>query len=319
MKNIYLRISVLLITTLFSVFLLLNYCTGMKNPDRPIPDEKEAGTFITVRDGIKIFVYEFVPISDFKNTIYIISGITGINHKNEKDIIHLLSNNENRVIVIHPRGTGYSEGKRGDNSDLSDFIRDYAEIIKSDKYYQDGTRKIILFGHSMSCAIAIKVADEIEKTDGLILVNPPYKLKSAKGMSPGFGDYFKYIGYYIFAPHVPIVNMAGDPSIIENESDRNESEARINDPLLVKYFSMRFMSESKKIMNTMVENAQKADFPLLLLYGENDMIVDKAGCDEIFATWKNQNKKYEIIKGGSHGKSTVVNGAEIMIKWMESI
>jgi alpha-beta hydrolase superfamily lysophospholipase len=79
------------------------------------------------------------------------------------------------------------------------------------------------------------------------------------------------------------------------------------------------MSESKKIMNTMVENAQKADFPLLLLYGENDMIVDKAGCDEIFATWKNQNKKYEIIKGGSHGKSTVVNGAEIMIKWMESI
>ncbi len=75
----------------------------------------ETGTFITVKDGIKIFVYEFIPVSDFKNTIYIISGITGINHKSEKDIIELLSNNENRVVVIHPRGTGYSEGKRGDN------------------------------------------------------------------------------------------------------------------------------------------------------------------------------------------------------------
>ncbi len=36
----------------------------------------------------------------------------------------------------------------------------------------------------------------------------------------------------------------------------------------------------------MVKNSQQADYPLLLLYGENDMIVDKAGCDEIFTAWK---------------------------------
>ena len=89
--------------------------------------------------------------------------------------------------MIHPRGTGYSEGKRGDNPDLSDFIGDYIEIIKGDKYYQDSNHKIILFGHSMSCAIALKVAGELQKTDGIILVNPPYKLKSAKGMTPGCG------------------------------------------------------------------------------------------------------------------------------------
>jgi len=304
---------------LLSIFILLNYCTGMKNPDRPIPAENEESNFITVQDGLKIFVYEYVPVSDFKNTIYIISGITGINHKSEKDIIELLSNSENRVVVIHPRGTGYSEGKRGDNSQLSDFIGDYAEIIKGDKYYKESNRKTILFGHSMSCAIALKVAEELQKTDGLILVNPPYKLKSAKGMSPGFGDYLKYIGYYIFAPHVPVVNMAGDPSIIENDADRKESEARINDPLLVKYFSMSCMAESKNTMDTMGENVQKADYPLLLLYGENDMIVDKAGCDEIYYAWKGKNKNYVIIKGGSHGKSTVVKGAEIIIKWIESI
>ncbi len=246
MKKIYLRLSLILIAFLLSLYILLNFCTVVKNPDRPIPAVNDAGTFVTVRDGIKIFVYEFVPASDFKNTIYIISGITGINHKSEKDIIEFLSNNENRVVVIHPRGTGYSEGKRGDNSDLSDFIGDYAEIIKRDTYYRDSNRKIILFGHSMSCAIALNVAGEMQKTDGLILVNPPYKLKSAKGMTPGFGDYLKYIGYYIFAPHVPVVNMAGDPSIIENEADRRESEIRINDPLLVKYFSMRYMSAIKK-------------------------------------------------------------------------
>jgi alpha-beta hydrolase superfamily lysophospholipase len=230
-----------------------------------------------------------------------------------------LSNNENRVVVIHPRGTGYSEGKRGDNSDLSDIIGDYTEIIKSDKFYNESNRKIILFGHSMSCAIALKVAGELQKTDGIILVNPPYKLKSAKGMTPGVRDYLRYIGYYIFAPHVPVVNMSGDPSIIENEADRRESEVRSNDSLLVKYFSMHYMSESKKIMDAMVKNARLADYPLLLLYGENDIIVDKAGCDEIYSAWKNQKKNYEIIKEGSHGKSTVMIGAKIISQWIEGI
>jgi len=309
--------SILSAFILFSTLLMLISCTGMKNLNRPIPADNEPGTFITMRNGIKIFVYEYTPVSDFKNTIYIISGITGINHKSEKDIIELLSNNENRVVVIHPRGTGYSEGTRGDMADISDFIADYVEIIKGDKYFNDFNRKTILFGHSMSCAIALEVAVKLQKTDGLILVNPPYKLKSAKGMSPGFGDYLKYIGYYIFASHVPVVNMAGDPSIIENEADRIESETRINDPLLVKYFSMRCMKELKKIMNAMVENALQADYPLLLLYGDNDKIVDKTGCDEIFTAWKGQNKNYEIIKGGSHGKSTVLKGAEVLINWME--
>jgi alpha-beta hydrolase superfamily lysophospholipase len=304
---------------MFLVFILLISCTGMKNLDRPIPDKNETGSFVIVRDRIKIFVYEYVPASDFKNTIYIISGITGINHKSEKNLIELLSYNENRVVVIHPRGTGYSEGSRGDNSDLSDFIGDYAEIIKGNKYYHDSNRKTILFGHSMSCAIALKVAGELHKTDGLILVNPPFRLKKAKGMTPGVGDYLRYICYYIFAPHVPIVNMSGDSSKIENEADRKESEVRGNDSLLIKYFSIRYMSESKKIMDAMVENARQADYPLLLLYGDNDMIVDKAGCDEIFASWKSQNKNYEIIKGGSHGKSTVLKGVEIILKWINSI
>ena len=130
-------------------------------------------------------------------------------------------------------------------------------------------------------------------------------------------DYLKYIGYFLFAPHVPIVNMAGDPSIIENESDRRESVERNNDPLLVKYFSMRYMSESKKIMDAMVKNARLAVYPLLLLYGENDMTVDKAGCDEIYSAWKDKNKNYEIINGGSHGKSTLLKGSEIIMKWVE--
>jgi alpha-beta hydrolase superfamily lysophospholipase len=319
MKCIELKCSILPKSALFLISLILISCHGMRNLGRPIPKMNEPGSFVTVRDGLKIFVCEYVPVSDFKNTVFIISGITGINHNSEKDIIELLSNNENRVVVIHPRGTGYSEGKRGDNSDLSDFIGDYVEIIKSDNCYQDRNRKIILFGHSMSCAIALKVSEELHILGGIILVNPPYKLKPAKGMTPDTGDYLRYIGYYIFAHHVPVVNMAGDPSVIENIADRTESEIRNSDPLLVKYFSMHYMAESKKIMDTMVNSARQSECPLLLLYGENDTIVDKTGSDEIYSAWKGQKKNYSIVPGGSHGKSTIVRGAEIIMNWIESI
>lgn len=290
----------------------------MKNLERPIPKDNEEGSFITVKDGTKIFVYEYVPKNEYKSTIFIISGITGINHKSDKDIIEKLSNNKNRVVVIHPRGTGYSEGKRGDISDFSDFIGDYVEIIKGDKSYQDSKGKRILYGHSMSCAVALVVADKLQKIDGLILINPPYKLKSAKGMSPSIGDYLKYISYYLFAPHVPIVNMAGDPSIIENENDRRESELRNNDPLLVKYFSMYYMFKSKKLMDNMGEYAKKAEYPLLLVYGMKDSIVDKKGCDEIFKYWKDSEKKYVLIENGPHGKETIIKAKEDIINWIDT-
>ncbi|PKO98906.1 MAG: hypothetical protein CVU13_07175 [Bacteroidetes bacterium HGW-Bacteroidetes-8] len=290
--------------------LILTSCSGMKNLERALPKEGEAGSFVAVRDGLKIFVYEYVPESNFLNTIYIISGITGINHKEERDIIEKLSNNENRVVVIHPRGTGYSEGKRGDGKNLDDFIGDYVEIIKSDEFYNDRTGKVILYGHSMSCAVALVVGNELQKIDALIMVNPPYKLKPVKGMSPGFGDYLKYIGYYIFAPHIPIVNMGGDPATIEDDADREESYKRNRDTLLVKYFSMHYMNESKRVMDAMVRNARLADYPLMLIYGERDKLVEKAGCDEIFAAWRGENKKYIVISGGSHGKSTAIKSIE---------
>jgi len=245
-----------------------------------------------------------------------ISGITGINHKNEEDIINILSCNKNRIVVVHPRGTGYSEGERGD-TDPNEIIEDYCEIIKGDSTYLAGNEKIFLFGHSMSCAFALEVAVKLPGTDGLILVNPPYKLKPAKGMSPGITDYLKYVGYFVFARHSPVVNMAGDPSVITDEADRLESEQRNKDPLLVKYFSMHCMVESKRIMAAMVENAKKADFPLLLLYGDNDNIVDRSGCDEIFLAWKSQNKCFKLVKGGSHGKSTVIKSAEDISIWIE--
>ncbi|MCX6224921.1 MAG: alpha/beta fold hydrolase, partial [Bacteroidia bacterium] len=259
----------------------------------------------------------YKPQEKYASTIFIVSGITGINHIKENDIIQLLSNNQHRVVVIHPRGTGYSDGKRGDLTDFTDFINDYVEVITQDPDYISKHRKILLFGHSMSTAVALAVAAKMENVGGVILVNPPYLLKKAKGMSPNFGQYLKYAFYYIFARHTPIVNMAGDPSKIDNEDDRKESESRVNDPLLVKYFSMYCMIKSRKLMDSMVDYCKMAEYPLLLIYGVNDNIVDKKGCDILFSAWKSEKKKFVSVTEGGHGKSTVIHSKETICRWID--
>jgi alpha-beta hydrolase superfamily lysophospholipase len=291
----------------------------MKNFDRPEKPDNEEGKFHTTRGGIKLYIYEKIPQVKPETSIYIISGITGINHKSEKDIIELLSAGRNRVVVIHPRGTGYSYGARGDIDKFKDFTDDYIEIISSDLKKFPENHQVILYGHSMSCAISLNIALSVPKISGVILVNPPYKMKASKGMTPKFGDYVKYAGYMIFASHTPIVNMAGDPGVIENPDDRKEAEARGRDILLVKYFSMYCMMESRKLMDKMADYAKKADYPLLLIYGMEDKLVEKSGCDEIYSVWKSKNKKYEIVINGSHGKSTVFLSKNTILKWLDEL
>lgn len=303
---------------IFFLLFTLFSCNTMKNLERPKFSSEKGGYYYTLKNGCQLYIYDYRPIKNYNSTIFLISGITGINHNSEKDIIEQLSNGENRVVVIHPRGTGYSDGKRGDISSFSDFINDYIEIISNDKDYKSKQYKIILFGHSMSTAILLKVANQLENISGVILVNPPYFLKKAKGMSPSFGQYIKYAYCYILAKHKPVVNMAGDPSKIENEEDRKESEKRINDPLLVKYFSMYMMTESKKVIDSMIDYSRTANFPLLLIYGEKDNIVDKKGCDLIFENWMHPNKQYELIANGSHGKSTVKQANQVIEKWIKT-
>ena len=171
----------------------------------------------------------------------------------------------------------------------------------------------------MSTAVLFAVADKIDKVGGAILVNPPYMLKKAEGMSPGFSQYIKYAWYYLFKKHQPIVNMAGDPTKIKNLEDRKESESRLNDPLLVKYFSMYMMMESSKLMKKMIDYSKSADYPLLLIYGENDNIVDKKGCDLLFETWKFEKKQYLLVKNGTHGKSTVIRSKDSINKWINEL
>ncbi len=310
----YVRWTGLFLVGLVAFMVILRSCGGMKNPPQPVAPADAHGRFQSMPDGTRIFVYAYSPDKNSHRTIYILAGITGINHLREMDMIRALSGGENRIVVIHPRGTGYSDGPRGDVGNFNEILADYLAVINHD----DKGGKRFLFGHSMSTAMAVAIAGRVRDLAGIVLVNPPIRLKSSPGMTPTTGEYIKYALYYIFAPHTPIVNMAGEPGRIKNAEERQEAEERNHDPLLVKYFSLYCMMNSKKLMDAMIEKSRHCSVPLLLIYGTKDSLVDKSGCDELFVSWKDKRKSYQLIEQGPHGKVTVLKAQETIRDWMKN-
>ena len=76
------------------------------------------------------------------------------------------------------------------------------------------------------------------------------------------------------------------------------------------------MMNSKKLMDTMVEKSRRCHIPLLLIYGTADSLVDKSGCDELYANWKDGRKSYMLIEQGPHGKLTVLKAQAAIRNWI---
>lgn len=306
-----------LVSAAVSMLFWLFACASAGKKPRPYPQNAQEGVFFTASDGAQLFVHQYPAAGEHAATIYMLAGITGINHRGENDLVRLLAGNKTRVVIAHPRGTGYSDGIRGDSGNAARIVQDYTEIILWDQQKNPG--KIILYGHSMSCSLALQLATQLADVEGIVLINPPLKLKAAKGMSPSWTDYVKYGWYYVFAPHTPIVDMAGNPALIDDPDDRLEAERRAGDSLLVKYFSMHGMAESQKTIQKMPANARMANSALLLVCGERDSIVDIEGCAEIYAAWPHSHKEYKRVPDGPHGKKTALIAAPWVSRFVASL
>lgn len=287
----------------------------MHNLPRPPLPSNAPGQFYTMADGARLFVHEDLPAGPVHTTIFVVAGITGINHERDADVIEALSATGVRVVVIHPRGTGYSDGERG-TIEVDQIIADAVALLPRTSVA--GTANI-LFGHSMSTGIALAVARSLPAVHGLVLVNPPYRRKQARGMSPTARDVFRFIGYSLFARRVPIVDMAGDPERIVNPEERCEAEARAGDPVLARYFSMKVMVSVTRLLKNMPDSMAKIEIPTLLIHGTADAIVDPTGIAELRAARVAPGLSFVAICGGPHGKQTVLSAAPAIHRWIEHL
>ena len=69
---------------LVSAFKLLS-CTPMLITEKPVVATDDTGYFIKTKEGGHLYVFDYKPGNDYSVTVFIISGITGINHNNENE------------------------------------------------------------------------------------------------------------------------------------------------------------------------------------------------------------------------------------------
>jgi alpha-beta hydrolase superfamily lysophospholipase len=218
------------------------------------------------------------------------------------------------TAVVHARGTGFSDGPRGDLDDYSLFLgdlRQYREVLSA-----RFPGRVFLFGHSAGAALALELAAETQGLAGVVLINPAWKLVYGKGMGPTFGDYLTYAANFVFRPAALTVDMNRNPSAIAFAADRAEGEAMQKDPLVVRYFSLRYMLAQSKVMDRCPGNAKRVTAPVLMIEGQHDGLVDPSGTAVLFALVPGPDKVKLVASEGGHGSSAVETQVEPILGWL---
>ena len=221
------------------------------------------------------------------------------------------------TAVLHPRGSGYSDGLRGDIDDYKLILDDLVQGLHQLRQ-RFAAKPIFLFGHSAGAPLALELAVRSPPVAGLVLVNPAYKLSYGEGMGPSFADYLVYGWNYVFRRSAITVDLNRNPSRIRDPADRAEAEAMQRDPLGVRHFSLRYLLAQKHVMDRCATNAKATDAPILLIQGARDGLVDPSGNDEILAAARTTDKVKLIASVGAHGSSAVETMVEEILAWLQT-
>lgn len=129
------------------------------------------GHYFSVRDGHKIFAYQFPKESP--NTILLIHGVKSDASDYLKTGQMLQEATNTDVYAIDLRGHGKSYGKSGDVNYINQYADDLADIVGSIRKNKPNG-KIILVGHSMGGGIILRYAmtNYEEKVDAYLLLAP---------------------------------------------------------------------------------------------------------------------------------------------------
>jgi alpha-beta hydrolase superfamily lysophospholipase len=218
------------------------------------------------------------------------------------------------TAVAHARGTGFSDGLRGDIDDYALVLSDYRLFLE---HFAGRFPNVFLFGQSAGAALALALAaSPSTPLAGVVVVNPAWKLTYGKGMGPTFRDYVVYAANAVFRRSALTVDMNRSPSAVQFAPDREEAEAMQRDPLVVRYFSLRYLFGQRKVMKRCKKNAAAVRVPLLLVQGAHDGLVDPDSFDELLAAVEVSDKHKLVAPEGGHGSSAVETMVLPLVEWL---
>jgi len=276
----------------------------------PVPPPADA-TFLAAGDGTRLF-FEIGGLVQPRAVVWIVQGNGAQATAPFPTLTATLRESGIAVATMHPRGTGYSDGPRGDVERFEWLLEDEHSFARALRTRFPAV-PIVLLGHSAGAAYALDVAARSggdTRFSAIVLVNPAVK-RRAGGVGPSPREMAIYAAHVLIRPSVPIADMNGDPSRLRDPDDRRDAERAQADPLRVPRYSMRFLLGLRRLMNASVARAHDLDLPLLAICGENDDIIDPSSCEELARAWRGQVAEVRRVPGG-HGVAVVERHAGVI-------
>jgi alpha-beta hydrolase superfamily lysophospholipase len=219
------------------------------------------------------------------------------------------------VFAFDFRGYGRSEGGRGAIDSYDDYVEDYQAALAYLKL-QEGVEQAHLLGHSQGGLITTYF---LKKTG--------YQPKSVVLSSPGLRfvvqvPLWKRLAGEVASRLVPTLGLPSgiDPYTLTH--DRAVCQAYEQDPLVLKNATARWYTESIRAQNEVLARPFEAAYPVLMLQGTDDRLVDPRTNKIFFETLSAPRKEYKEYEGFYHECLNEVDRKRVyadLKAWYESL
>jgi len=218
------------------------------------------------KDNTKIFAQKWIPNHHTRAIVIIVHGL-GEHSSRYYHIAKMLNDEEFAVYSFDHRGHGKSAGARGDIPSYNYACDDIDEVINI-VHNEIPNLPIFLYGHSLGGAIVLQYG-----------LTRNSKIKGIICTSPGLGTnnpipaiQLKLVK--ILSKLGPKLTMNNGLDVENLSHDQNVIQAYKTDPLVHPKISMRLALELVTKGQEIVQKADQFKYPLLLLQGEMDHLVN---------------------------------------------
>jgi alpha-beta hydrolase superfamily lysophospholipase len=300
---------------LLSFAVLFGGCVSWPRVTTPPVTPPPGATFLAApgAEPTRLFVQVDEPAGPARGVVWFVLGPETPAAPPDPSLSAALREAGFATAVLHARGTGFSDGLRGDLDDYQRFLGDF-HFFRA--HLAARYARVFLLGQSVGGALALEVAAQAEPpVAGVVLVNPAWKLRTSEGMTPSFGDYVRFALDFVFRSAALTVDMNSRPHAIAFGPDREEALAMQRDPLVVRYFSMRYLAAQGALMARCCDNAARTVSPLLVVQGAQDALIEPGSLDALLERAPARDKQKLVVAEGGHGSSAVELAVDELVAW----
>ena len=261
------------------------------------------------KDGLDLFYQGWLPSDSPKSVLAVVHGYDDHSGRYGNLVDHFLPLGYALYAFDH-RGHGRSQGQRGHVGSFEDYLSDvgiFLNIVRSKNH--DST--IFLVGHSMGGLIALMFSIQYPKDLTGVIVSSPFLGLNKKLHS------WEMISVRLLSliwPTFSLPNKSIKPEYLSH--DKSVIEAKGKDSFNHHVTTPGWFMEITKAQTTLLNNTHTFNPPLLIMYGEDDKIVDSRLPLVFYEKVVNYDKKIVGYKGYCHEIFNEV-GKEVVFKEME--